>query len=748
MNDLDVRHAVQAAGEDISPATRRQLADLLRAELAGEPVPPMARVVALDTARRRRLGLWGGLGLAGVAAATVTALAITRDDRADVVVTDTGPDATMPVTSPDGSAVPPPISTAATDDTTPVSGPASTAPSTPVVPASAPGATSQASAEISPDSLKQPLVPIPVVDLGVVPVPVDRYDLTPQLSFLPDGGLLVLDRQAATAQVVEPTGTVRWTSSIPAAVGGGAPWDASLGPDGVLYVSYVIGDAAAPESFTLAAIPISGPSASEVVAQWPTEWQCVEGTCGEVTLEATGIRVLWQEGDDALAPYVDATGQPSGATYAVSTLEQVPSIGETPLPDGYVDSTGYGGYAVGGLDVSLGDDAWHLDALGVRFIEGSFTYASQQPDGAVLAQVSTTKDSALAGVTTLVRMLPGGAIEQYLPPQLAYAAVASVDGALFAVQTTANDGGTEYALVALVPEGETATGTVETVVPTTEAPTPSGLPAAVASLPTFDQTLSKGEDRLRPGGDRVPLGSVLVARADGSGDVFASTQADDGSGALVLVRPDGSTVDLGIPIGQLGGVVSSDEDRLYVWDRTAFSGDAQTVTWTVYEPEGTDSWRSTGAPTLQTAAGECSFYVSGEGCRSAEQVAPLVAGDAVDWAVASPDLSTLTVSIGGSATIRELVEPDLAVVQCFDLNCSFQFAPGPDGLVYAWHQVLDDDGTTRTAWIAMHPDGSSVAAWLPGADWYVLPAGSSVIGWHLDAEGAVDSITTWQLTGL
>ncbi len=749
MNDLEIRHAVHSAGDDISPAFRRELADTLRAEVAGEAMHPVAPVVRLDAdrRRRRRRGLWGGLGLVGVAAATVTALAIRHDEQAGVVVTGTGPDATSSATVSAPSAEPATTTPGAAPSPTEVTD-TTVVPPAPLDPAAAPGATSQGSAVISPDSLKQPLVPVRVVDLDVAAVPLDRYDLTPPLSFLPDGGLLVLDRQTAIAQVVDPAGTTRWTVDVPPTLDGAIPWDASLGPDDVLYVSYVNGDAAAPDSFTLAAVPTSGPSAGVVVEQWSTEWQCVEGTCGEVTLEATGIRVLWQEGDGALAPYVDATGQPSGRTYDVTTLEQRTTATDLTLPPDYVDSTGYGAFSAGAHEVTLGADTWHLEALGVRFIEGSFTWASEQPDGSVLALVATTKDSALQGVTTLARMLPGGAIEQYLPPQLAYLDVASIGGILYAVQPAAVDSGTGYTLVALVADGGTNTGTVATVVPTTTPAAESGLPPAVVALPVGEREAAKGEDRLAVADGGVPLTSVLAMRTDGSGDVFATRQGADEDGVLVIVRADGTVVDLGIPIGPRGGVVSSNDDRLYVWDRTASSADDQSLTWTVYEPSGTDAWTPWGTSMRQISAGACTFYVSGESCRSAAQAAPLVPGDSVDWAVASPDLTTLTVSIGGTATTRELVEPDLDRVVCFDIDCSFKFTPGSDGMVFGWHQVEYEDGTTRTAVIGMHPDGTSIAVWLPGTDWSVVDVGAAALAWHLGADGLVDSITSWPMTGL
>lgn len=746
MNELDVRQAVQASGEEISPTFRSDLAATLRAELAGESTPS-APVVRIDRHRRpgRQVGVWAGLGLVGAAAATVVAVVVTRDEQAGVVVTGTEPDTSISVPA-TGDSVP-----GSTEAVTP---PATTEPVTSVplalAAATAPNATSQGSAVVSPDSAKQPIGTVAIADLDVNPVPDERPDLAPVMSFLPDGALLVLDVQRSAVSVVELDGTVRWSTPVPNTVADGSLWAVALGPDDVIYLSYRIGDDQG-DSFVVAAVPSTGTARGTAVRQWDTDWECVEGTCGEITLHADGIRVLWAESPESTVGYVDETGADSGATYDVSTLEQASSISDVPLPADYVVPDDGAFYGAGGLDVTLGADTWHLDALGVQFIEGAFTFPAEQPDGSVLAWVTTTKDTSLAGVTALVRMLPGGAIEQYGPVQSAYVDVVSVGGVLYAVQTFDYfGGGSGYRLVGLVPVEPSET-TVTTAVPTTTiVPTASGLPPVVVDIPGAEAVDLTAVETFPAG-----VGEILAVRSDGSGDRFGASLADTAPRTLQLLRADGTTSDIGIPLDVFSGVVSSATDRLYVWSRSTAAGDDDVVTWRVYEPSGDDAWTAVGDPIEQTAAGECTFYVSGEGCRSAAQAAPLVAGDRVDWIRADDSLTLLTSSVDGSVTTRELDEPALDTAQCFDIDCDFQFALGPDGSVIAWHDSAptdtpNADGTVRTSITVARRDGTTATAWLPGEWWYVAGvAGDQLVAWRSVSTGeSVAVVATFDLTPL
>lgn len=751
MNDLDVRQAVQASGEEISPTFRSDLAATLRAELAGQTTPT-APVVRIDRRRRpgRQVGVWAGLGLVGAAAATVVAVVVTRDEQAGVVVTGTDPETSVSVPATADAT----DATDATIPTDPTAPPVTTdgAFSPVLVAATAPDATTQGSAVVSPDSAKQPIGVVPVAALDVDPVTSVDFDVAPIMSFLPDGALLVLDRQRSAVSVFELDGSLRWSTPVPNTVASGSLWDVALGPDEVIYLSYRIGDDQG-DSFVLAAVPSTGADRGTVVRQWDTDWECVEGTCGDVTLLADGIQVLWLDQPDATVGYVDETGAESGATYDESQLNAVPAVAETPLPDDYVMPEDSGFYGAGGLDVTLGDDSWHIDALGVQFVEGSFTYASEQPDGSVLGFVTTVKDTAFEGVTTLVRMLPGGAIEQYGPVADAYVDVTSVGGVLYAVETApiaTDELADGYRLVGLVPV-ESADPPTTTVVPvTTVTPTASGLPPAVVEVPDPNAAELTAVETFPAG-----IGVVLAMRADGSGDLFGSGPVAGEPGTLQLLRADGTTTDLGIPVAGSSGVVSSATDRLYVWTRGTSAGDDQTVNWQVYESVGDDVWQAVNDPIAQTAAGECTFYVSGAGCLGAAQAAPLVAGDRVDWIRADDSLTELTSSISGAVTTRALDERSLDTVECLDIDCDFQFALGPDGSVVAFHTSTPDDTpsadtTVRTSISVARRDGTTASAWLPGASWFVAGvAGDQLIAWRLTSTGAsVAVIATFDLTPL
>jgi heat shock protein HslJ len=277
----------------------------------------------------------------------------------------------------------------------------------------------------------------------------------PVVTTLPDGSFLALDMAGSTLAVYDATGAQRWSVPVPADIDGARPWTAALGPDRVAYLSYQrLTDG--PYEFVLVAVPTDGSNAGQAVASWPTDWECVETFCGDVRLAPTGVLLgQYADGTDAVQPWVDDQGQPSGAVYdppavATQASESLPPdvLATVPVFEGS------DGMAITSArtTVTFADSSWQFDVINAPVAEGTYAWFAAQTDGGVLSTFGVA-DANRPGeyVTVWLDLLPDGSVQAWrLPADLGYVyATVRVDGGRVAV--VANEDGSSFRMVRLVP---------------------------------------------------------------------------------------------------------------------------------------------------------------------------------------------------------------------------------------------------------------------------------------------------------
>lgn len=360
----------------------------------------------------------------------------------DAATTSPASPASLDAASPGGSASEP----VATD---PASGDTLLLPVDPAAPTSAPAPTTtvtlrpRGATPLSPDGvpLLTPEVSYPglvieaAFDLAISTAdPAATGDTEPRIQFAEDGSLLVMDVVALTVNAYGPDATVRWSVPLPAEIEGATPWAMALGPEQVLYVSYF---RPADGTFLLGAIATSGERGGQLLATWPTPWECVESFCGSVELARDGV-VLSALGPDSaeVSPYVDALGVISGVTLDVPvTADQRQDPGPV-MPDDWVGMDEFGNALwASRTTVSAGERAWVFDVMGVRQAEGTYAFFDVQADGSVISTFALTDDAGAPGQLVWLDLLPDGSVSAFrLPPEAqSLAAAAVVDGQRYVV---------------------------------------------------------------------------------------------------------------------------------------------------------------------------------------------------------------------------------------------------------------------------------------------------------------------------
>lgn len=346
-----------------------------------------------------------------------------------------------------------------------VTTPTTTSPTTSVFTTTTADARPSAAVTVSPDSHAVPVTRIWVTGLEVG-AERDEFDIDPLAitAFQVDASLLTLDLRTGRATSIALDRTPRWTIQIPPDVGGRAPVDAAIGPDGNLYVAY---QSASGEA-TFAAIGTIGERAGQLLDVWDTNLGPCDA-CIKFYLHADGIGIEYVDdpntGDTIrTTPYVDP---PIAGTFEPALLVNTGTAEPAPaLPSGYADPSDptYGTGQLRFFTVTNDDDqtptgeSWTLDALGTSTARTGGTYRT--PDGIFWGPFSTTTDgSAMTtimtsatgdSVATLVVGRPGGAIELYRPlDNSTLVAYTERDGIIYAVVSMSD--WSSYALVALSP---------------------------------------------------------------------------------------------------------------------------------------------------------------------------------------------------------------------------------------------------------------------------------------------------------
>lgn len=264
--------------------------------------------------------------------------------------------------------------------------------------------------------------------------PAATGDTEQRIQFAEDGSLLVMDLVASTVNAYGPDATVRWSVPVPVEIEGATPWAMALGPEQVLYVSYF---RAVDGTFVLAALATSGERGGQLLATWPTPWECVESFCGSVELARDGV-VLSELGPGAaeVSPYVDALGAVSGVALDVPiTAEQRQDVGPS-MPTDWVGMDEFGNALwASRTTVSAGGLTWVFDVMGVRQAEGTYAFFDVQSDGSVISTFALTDDAAAPGQLVWLELLPDGSVSAFrLPPEAqSLAAAAVLDGQRYVV---------------------------------------------------------------------------------------------------------------------------------------------------------------------------------------------------------------------------------------------------------------------------------------------------------------------------
>jgi hypothetical protein len=262
----------------------------------------------------------------------------------------------------------------------------------------------------------------------VPPDPSTAGDTIPRLEFTPDGSLLVLDVVAHTANAYGVDGAVRWSVPVPADVDGRRPYLMELGPDQVLWLSYLRD---ADTTFSIVAVATAGERGGQVIGTWPQGGTCTEGFCGDLVLGADGVR-LSGVGDVAPVPYVDRTGAASPAGFTPAAPPAVTTEPGPALPADWVPEDEFGNTLTSArVTVTSLDRSWVFDLVGVRQAPGGAAPSfAAQPDGSVVSAVALTADAHDAGTLVWVDLLPDGSVSAFTMPDeaRAFAAAAVIDG--------------------------------------------------------------------------------------------------------------------------------------------------------------------------------------------------------------------------------------------------------------------------------------------------------------------------------
>lgn len=433
MNDHDVRTAVRESGLVCRDDFREHLETLLLDARAGRALP--TALAAQPEAHRPRHGL-RLVAITTAAAALIAGAVIMLSHDGKQTITGVTPTVAPTVTP----TAPPTIRT--TDGSTvTTSEPTTTAPTT-----SQPtgNATTRDTAVVTHGSTKLPLVATVVADLHTRP---EGNGGVPVFEFQPDGLLLVLDPRTSTVTAVRLDGGVAWTAQVPAKAQA-APVDVALGPDGVLYISY--SSTVATQEYTVSAVPYSGPSAGTSVREWTTTWTCSETSvtlpesqqnnyCGHLELRADGFALSATE----TAPFVDAQGRPSGATFVPRSTITV----SDPVAAGEAMRS----------DVSSGGHTWTVEATDPIMGEAGFVTATAQPGGGALLTMGVADHIPASDVIyAAVIARPDGTMTQYLLPmmdlvglRIAGEGMIVIDNVIYAVDMT----NSSYRLIRLDPQG-------------------------------------------------------------------------------------------------------------------------------------------------------------------------------------------------------------------------------------------------------------------------------------------------------
>ena len=310
MDEMDVRDEVRTSGQALPPAFRAELRDRIDAALRGETVVSVAPTTTSH--RNRWLAAAAVLVVAGVVAGVV-ALA---DDDPGTVTPATLPPTTVPVSTET-------TEPATTEPTT--TEPSSTEPPTTVVDTTiAPWAPLPAERTISVDSdLGKPLTGPSVIASKRVAA-----------AFFQDDGWVTWDRidrgQPTSVTMFDLDGVEQWSVAVPGTVQGHIRTGSiEIGPMGVLYAYY---EGEGPQGI-VAAVPIDGPRAGQVVATWDVDGSCYETFCGPPLAE-TGVTTVGSQ----VAPFVGPQGELLEASFTYPTYADI-QLGQGPAtPSGWPGS--------------------------------------------------------------------------------------------------------------------------------------------------------------------------------------------------------------------------------------------------------------------------------------------------------------------------------------------------------------------------------------------------------------------------
>ena len=362
--------------------------------------------------RRERVSeLKRGLAALGIAVAVVAPAACSGDDEAS---TSTGPTTTL---------ISPIVPVSTTEPPLRAAGPMPTAES---------GAPLLSPVESYPVLTVDQDVPIALAPAD----PASSGDHEPRVRFADDGSVEVLDMVALTANAYGVEGQVRWSVPLPADVEGRHPVSMKMGPDSVLYVAY-LNDV--DRTLALAAVATSGERGGQVLGTWPTEWICAEGACGDFVLGPSGIPISTD--GTRVASYVDRLGQATGLTSTEPPRPLQESAPGPAMPGTWTVADAAGAtLSSWRTTVQLEARSWSFEAMGVRFVEGSYATFTAENDGSVVSTVLVTSDANQPGLLLWLDLLPDGSVSaSAFPPGLTDVLAARiVDGQRFAIVRDTN----------------------------------------------------------------------------------------------------------------------------------------------------------------------------------------------------------------------------------------------------------------------------------------------------------------------
>lgn len=266
--------------------------------------------------------------------------------------------------------------------------------------------------------------------------PAATGDLAPRVRFADDGSVEVLDMVALTANAYGVEGQVRWSVPLPPDIEGRHPVSMKMGPDSVLYVSY-LNDV--DRTLALAAVATSGERGGQVLGTWATEWICAEGACGDFVLGPSGIPISTD--GTRIATYVDRLGQATGLTSTEPARPLQESTPGAPMP-GTWTVTDAAGETLSSLRTTVQLDArsWSFEAMGVRLVEGAYATFTAEHDGSVVSTVRVSSDANGQGLLLWLDLLPDGTVSAFAFPDGLTDVLAAriVDGQRFAIVRDTN----------------------------------------------------------------------------------------------------------------------------------------------------------------------------------------------------------------------------------------------------------------------------------------------------------------------